>query len=686
MALSQEQIVQKMIDAGEDEDNIATVIRSFKTQPQINEPEPIVNKPIAEPEFTGTTQFMPGSPNYEAPAEDTNASIKAVSPNEPDTYWGGFFKGLKEYAIGTPEERSKAFTSENPYLQGAAHPQTTGDMLSLVLPAELPNIAKGNLSKIAGSITEEKAPTRTAVTRITDVDLPIASDKPDTWFAKGHLDDAKASELNDMYKSGKGKVHRGDIEGDIDFNATDEFGNAIGSVKTEGLKYTPKEKPRYRMDRETGAGIPIDQAGIQTGPAQFPGKELVPEIAELSKYNQTAKMANESQKKSLWRETRDANRAILTAYDLSAPGRQGKALMLTKAYWTSFDDMFKSWGSQRAYDNVMESVNQHPNFQQVKDSVSGKMMPSLAERAGLNVGGKEEVLNSNIAEKYLPGVKQSERAYSAFLTKLRADHFNTMLNDAREMGMNPDKNDVVLKQLGSFINDATGRGSLGKLEKAAPILNELFFAPKLMASRVNMYKRWLNPMTYGSANPVVRQQALKSLLSTVGFGAAVGELARLGGAQVSNDPTSSDFRKVKIGNTRIDPYSGFQQYAVGATRILTGESTSSTSGKTTDLTAGRFGQQTRAKVASQFFQNKLAPVPSLIWSWMEGKDWDGKPFELKKAMLDRTVPIVMQDLADLYKADPKSFPPGIFKENPTATKIGMAALPIMGEGIQTYGR
>lgn len=403
--------------------------------------------------------------------------------------------------------------------------------------------------------------------------------------------------------------------------------------------------------------------------------KLTPE-KQLEQNNNIGKFANESQKKSLWHEVRDANRAILTAFDFSAAGRQGKPLMMTKAYWNSFDDMFKSWGSQKAYDNVMESIHEKPAFK--SSTVNGKTVKSLADRAGLDISGKEEMFNSSIADKLIPGVKRSERAYTAFLSKLRADHFGTMVEDARKMGMNPDKNDVILKQIGSFINDATGRGSLGKLEKAAPILNEVFFAPKLMASRVNMYKRWLDPRSYGNANPVVRKQVLKSLLSTVGFGLTVGELARLGGAQVSDDPNSSDFRKIRLGNTRIDPFSGFQQYAVGASRLVSGKLTSSKTGKEFDLTSGKFGMPTRASVASQFMQNKLAPVPSLVWSWMEGKDWDGQPFDVKKAMLDRTVPIVMQDLYELSQEDPKILN-GV---NPMVLGI----LPIMGEGVQTYGR
>jgi hypothetical protein len=445
-----------------------------------------------------------------------------------------------------------------------------------------------------------------------------------------------------------------------------------------------KPKPRYRLDTETGMGIPIDEQGNQIGPAVSPsGQSIRPELAQMSKYNNAAKMANESQKKSLYAELRDANRTILTAFDFSAPGRQGKPLMLNKEYWTSFDDMFKSWGSQRAYDLVKDSIHSHPNF--TRPMFNGKELPSIAERAGLNIGGREEFFNSKLAE-HIPIVGRSERAYNAFLGKLRSDTFNRMISDAEDMGLNPKQNDVLLKKYASFINDATGRGSLGRLEKAAPLLNEAFFAPRLMASRVNMYKRVLNPMTYVNEDPVLRKQTIKSLIALVGFGNLVGQTAKLAGAKVSGDPYSSDFGKIRIGNTRIDPFAGFQQYAVGASRLISGKTTSSTTGKQFDLTSGRFGMPTRASVVSNFMTNKLAPIPSFVWSWLSNKEFDGMPFNAKQAIANRTIPIVMQDLYDIYQEDPKKFPPGIFKAYPTATKGVMGMLPVFGEGIQTYGR
>ena len=404
---------------------------------------------------------------------------------------------------------------------------------------------------------------------------------------------------------------------------------------------------------------------------QVPQNEIPAKLQEL---NQPAKFANEIQKKSLWKEVTDFNRSLLTAYDLSAPGRQGKPLMFNKEWWTSLDDMFKSWGSERAFNNVQESIKAHPYFQAPK---GGK---SLADVAGLDmtdmISHKEEVFRSRFADK-IPGVAASNRAYVGFLNKLRADSFNSLIKQYQKSGVDPTQNLVLLKNIGSFINDATGRGRLPKmgsldLERNVEGLSQIFFAPKLMASRVNMYKRVLDPRTYSGADPVMRKQVLKSLFATAGTGMLVGELARMAGAEVSNDPTSSDFRKIKIGDTRIDPFSGFQQYAVAAARLTSGKLTNSTSGKEFDLSTPGYGQPSRASIVENFFKNKLAPIPSFVWAWMSGKEFDGTDFDTKKALLQRTIPIIMQDLYDLQQEDPEL--------------LMLAPLPIMGEGIQTYGR
>ena len=368
-------------------------------------------------------------------------------------------------------------------------------------------------------------------------------------------------------------------------------------------------------------------------------------------------------------------RTLIASIDFSGPGRQALPLSTKKEFWTSFDDMFKSWGSDKGYEMVMDSIKSKPLFQDGL-SAEGSVVKSAAKRAGLELGeitaGKEEVFKGRIVSKYIPGVKRSDRAYSGFLNKLRADTFESLVNKAERLGKDPLNNDVLLKQIGDFINTSTGRGRLGSLEPAAKVLSHAFFAPRLMASRIQTYTNVFNPRYYARTDPMIRKEAWKALLSVVGVGTAMGQLGKLAGADVDFNPTSSDFGKMKFGNVRLDPYGGFQQYAVAASKILSDVSTSSTSGEETELNTGKFGGQTEADVVQRFFMNKLAPIPSFVWAKLLGKEFDGQPFEVKRAILQRTVPLMLQDLYELYKEDPKLLPLAI----PSA----------FGVGVQTYGR
>jgi len=268
----------------------------------------------------------------------------------------------------------------------------------------------------------------------------------------------------------------------------------------------------------------------------------------------------------------------------------------------------------------------------------------------------------------------SERAYLGFLNKLRADTFDSMVDLARKAGKNVDTDDILLKEIAEFINDTTGRGSLGKLEKHADILNGIFFAPKLHAGRMRMWARVFNPKFYMQTDPMVRKEALKSLFASASFGLIVGEMARGIGAQVSNDPTSADFRKIRIGDTRIDPFPGDQQYAVAAARLLMGTTTSSTSGRTTNLWSGDYGEQSTKDMVENFIVSKLAPIPALAYSIFDNARYSGEtvPEHIRNEMLQSVTPILMQDIMELYQEDP--------------TLLPLAIPAAFGVGVQSYGR
>lgn len=394
-------------------------------------------------------------------------------------------------------------------------------------------------------------------------------------------------------------------------------------------------------------------------------QQLPPETVARSAANNAAdaieakhNLPNGPEKDGIIRKTLGANKALLTANDFSAPGRQGKAFILNKAWWTSLDDMIKAWGSKEAADNINQSIIDHPSgyFKPTVDA-DGKAIKSLAEKVGLDLAGHEEMFNGNFGKKFAFGINKSSRAHTAFLNKLRSDQFVSFMNQAKQAGRNPETDLRLAKSYADFINDATGRGSLNvgqwKLERSARALNDIFFAPRNMSGQIRTWNRVLNPYMYAQADPVLRKQALRSLLAIAGTGLAVSELARQAGANVSSDPTNPDFRKIKIGNTRIDLFGGYQQFPVAAMKLLMGQQTSSTTGKTTDLTAGRFGQPNRASVAERFFTNRLGPLPSFIWAWMSNKEFDGKPFDVKRALYERIAPIAAKNIIELAQENPE---------------------------------
>ncbi len=381
------------------------------------------------------------------------------------------------------------------------------------------------------------------------------------------------------------------------------------------------------------------------------GKEVVDSFVQ--------RMPKLDRAKSFISEAVNLPRALMASMDVSAPFRQGIGMVHKKEFWTSFDDMFKSLGSDKAFRAVQESIQNKPTFKLAQDS--GLQLTDLS-----GITSREEKFMSSWAEK-IPGVKASNRAYVGFLNKLRSDAFDNLILNAEKAGLDPKNNLVLTKELAEFVNTATGRGSLGKLEKNAELLNNTLFSPRLIASRVKM----LNPATYMNPNvsPIVRKEYLKSLLSIAVLGSGVVGLGVAAGGEAETDPTSSDFGKLKLGNVRLDPFGGYSQYLVGANRLIQNEQKSSTTDRSYEL-GSKFGLPTRLDVLGRFAESKANPVVSFVTGWLRGKDFKGQEFNVPKEVVNRFVPMMMGDLYDIWKDDPRLLP---------------AVVPAMfGFGVQDY--
>jgi hypothetical protein len=366
-------------------------------------------------------------------------------------------------------------------------------------------------------------------------------------------------------------------------------------------------------------------------------------------------------------------RALMASFDLSAPLRQGVFMVGRKEFYSSFAKMMTIWGKEltgnkTAYDELINEIKSRPTY-----GLMRKAGLAITDADSANLSQREEAFISNWAEK-IPvigkGVKISDHAYTGFLNKLRADTFDNLVNQSQKAGIGLEHNTKALKAIGNYVNNATGRGDLGKWTQAAPALSNIFFSPRLIASRLRM----LNPATYAKLamdNPVVAKQAIRDLFTFGSIAGTVLGIAALSGAEVSTNPTSADFGKIKIGDTRYDILGGFQQYIRLGAELISGERTNP-EGETTDLTAGKYGQATRGDVAVQFLRNKLSPVASFVADFLYGKDSAGNKFDLKSAAAQRSIPLLFQDINDAYQ------------EYGISGAAEVAVPGAFGVGVQTY--
>lgn len=322
-------------------------------------------------------------------------------------------------------------------------------------------------------------------------------------------------------------------------------------------------------------------------------------------------------------------RALMSSMDYSALLRQALIPVVSNPMMggRAAKEMFKASFSQKHYDRWFDDLQGSKRYEDMKAS---KL--ALTDSTSLDLKAREEEFMSNLADKIpLVGVltKGSERAYSMLLNKMRVDLYNRFADSMEKRGLTVSNSPQEYKQMAAYVNNSTGRGDVaGILEKAAPFLNALFFSPRLIASRINMLTFLPQLMFRKQVPKEVIRSYFADMGKFIGIGLTVLALAKLNGAQVDDDPRSSDFGKIKSGNTRWDIWGGFQQYAKLGTQMYTGQRVSTTTGKVQELDGeGAFGAD-EGTILGSFARGKLAPVPSIVWDFITKRNIVGEKIKL----------------------------------------------------------
>lgn len=415
---------------------------------------------------------------------------------------------------------------------------------------------------------------------------------------------------------------------------TSSFGNPPTSPKTEGglakIRDFAKGEEGFLDIGEIGAGI---SQGLT---------KLKDYTVKSSK--DFAKTAKTEFGKAPLETTGRFMRASGATGDLSFPFRQGWNMMDRPEFWKSFKPMIEGALSKEKYEKIRADMIKDPGWVDAKSAgIRFDDLGSIAERS--------EQFQTELVEKipFLGEVaKFSSRGYMTFANKLRFESYKKLVKRA-EKAYGGELPKELKAEIAEFVNNATGRGSLGKYESSATGLASAFFSPRLIASRVNM----LNPKTYVNASPFVRKQYIRAMANNVALASTAIGVAYFAGADVEFDPRSSDFGKIKKGNTRIDITGGMAQYIRLMAQLQQGARKSSLTGKVTKLNTGKFGSPTKLTQVENFSYNKAAPLAGLVIDWLRGKDFKGDPFTWDKALINRVHPMIIQDAMEVMKEDPE---------------------------------
>lgn len=381
----------------------------------------------------------------------------------------------------------------------------------------------------------------------------------------------------------------------------------------------------------------------------------------------------------------DNTRAIQASWDNSFWGRQGFKAMTNPKYtklWAqnfakSFSDItqvltaglkggetFKG-ASILKRDAILDAVKadifSRPNYLNGRYEMGTK----------LSVGLKEEEFPTSLPQKIpLLGrvFSASETAYEAGAMRLRVDIADKLYEIAGKQGIDL-KDPFEVGSINQMVNSLTGRGKLRVGEDVQGLVNRTFFAPKNVKSHID----FLTAHAGQKMSKFSKKQARQNILTSIGSIGAVLVIANaLWPGSIEWDPRSSDFGKIKIGNTRFDVTGGMGSYVSFISRMITGEKKSTTTGLL-QKKGEKFGSGEKMDFLWDFTENKFSPAASLLKDLWQGTDFKGEPISKVDTLLQSVIPIPLGSAYETFK-------------DPNAAPLLIAILAdAFGFGTSTYG-
>ena len=368
-------------------------------------------------------------------------------------------------------------------------------------------------------------------------------------------------------------------------------------------------------------------------------------------------------------------KSVLASIDNSFIGRQGIKTLYTghpiiwgKTLVKSLEILAKSIGGKEMLKGVRAEIYGR------KNSMNGTY-----DLMKLAVGQAEEAYPTSLPEK-IPFLgrlfKASQEAFTGSAYYMRAELADQLIEKRLAQGVDLEDK-VQAESLGNLINSMTGRGTAG-LGKLGKTTNTIFFSPKFFQSNLDTLTAHVFDKNVTVRDKKEAAMNLLKIVSSIGGILWLADTLKPG--SVEWDPRSSDFGKIRIGDTRFDISGGIAGIVTLVSRIF--GTKSSTTGVITK--PGDYNGRTPLDLLGSFAENKLSPFAGTILDVLKGEDFNGDPYTIQ-ALKEDPKDVSWRLIKGLIVPIPLGSAQKNFGKYNTGTALAITIIDGLGFGTNTYG-
>lgn len=458
---------------------------------------------------------------------------------------------------------------------------------------------------------------------------------------------------------------------------------SINKIKQYLSGENPTEEVRKNVDKLIDDIIKSRKDNVKYGAARVALDDYVGEIKLGIKEPWDFSM--ESAKRAIF-EVAGFSKSVLASIDNSFIGRQG-----IKTLYTGHPII---WGKTlvKSLEILRKSIGGKEMLKGVRAEIYGRKnsMNGTYDLMKLAVGQAEEAYPTSLPEK-IPFLrrlfKASQEAFTGSAYYMRAELADQLIEKRLAQGVDL-KDKVHAESLGNLINSMTGRGTAG-LGKLGKTTNTILFSPKFLQSNLDTLTAHVFDKNVTARDKKEAGLNLLKIIASVGGTLWVAD--KLNPGSVEWDPRSSDFGKIRIGDTRFDITGGMGSIVTLASRIGVpfvedGMFAGGVKSSTTGIIAGQkdFNGRSALDLLGAFAENKLAPLAGTLVDLLKKEDFNGDPYTMQ-ALKDDPKDVTWRVIKGLVVPIPIGSAMKNIEKYDVSTALAISIVDGLGFGSNTYG-